>query len=165
MAITKNTHVFNIDYTNPETGEHFAGSFTCKRASINDMIKMQAKKVELSKGYYCVRDEDGNPTGRGLDEDADFTNTVLARLSVVILSAPEWWNLDELNDFSLIMAVWNEVRSFESTFRRPAGGSQPGGQKLDSGSQDAGSTQRTETDAGHRTKAVVDEEVSVALDA
>jgi hypothetical protein len=113
---------------------------------------------------YCVRDPEGNPTGRGIDAWTEFVNHMISMLEVAIVSKPVWWNLEEIYDEDLLNKVFEEVMEFENSFRRPArtaGGSGDG----DGGSGEDSTKEHPQADSGGNAPKMVDREVLASLDA
>lgn len=155
---------FTIDYLSDATGDKYTGAFTSKKLSILDQAKISRRKSELCGGMFCVRDDDGNPTGQGIDEWSEVQARMIAILEVALVQKPQWWDLDVLYDEELLGKVFEEVMLFENTFRRRAGTSNPS--EVGDGSSQ-GDSQGTHTEANNISNApqVVDEKVSASLDA
>lgn len=111
------THTFSIDYTSPEDGQRYAGAFTCRKLSIMDLSKMRMRTAQLNGGMHCVRDDNGDPTGQGVDEHTEYFNSMLSQLEVSVVTAPQWWDLGTISDADLVRKVYEEVEKFEQTFR------------------------------------------------
>lgn len=157
------THTFRIEYKTTE-GEELEGTFTVKRLSIMGRSKVGVRKSQLSGGMYCVVDDDGKPTGQGLDEDTDFVNTAMAHLELSLIQQPDWFDLDEIHEMALLRKVYEEVMDFEWSFFRPKGQKategDPVGDLADaSGADDEGKL------AGNDPTKVVGSEVQASLDA
>ena len=165
MNNTKNQNTFPIRHTD-ESGEVREGQFTVKRLSVRDRSQVGMRKSQLAGGMYCVRDDDGNPTGQGLDEDTDYLNAMIAHLEVSLVQRPGWFNLEELADLDLVREVYSKVWEFESSFFRseqkdgPSEGSDPGRVGAENGV-----TEHTGTGTGNNPPKVVDKEVQPSLDA
>ena len=131
-----------------------------------DQNRINKKKAELCGGLYCVRDDNGVPTGQGIDEYSELQNYVLAILSVVLVkgATPSWWNLEELSDQELVHKVFLEVQKFENSFRRRGGDSAGNGQHSGS-SQEGGTQTHQAANAGKPVEKMVDKEILSALDA
>ena len=157
-----NTKTFTISHTNPDTGETFDGTFTSKRRSMKDVAKQGVRRTQLSGGYYCCRDEHGNPTGIGLDEETEYLNTMMAHLEVSIIQAPTWFNLDEMYDMDLIMKIYTEVVSHEASFFRSKNGTTNTGSG--GSSQDSSGQKSTGEVVGNTPKKVVGKEVHASLE-
>ena len=111
-------NTFNIDYTSKmENGKVYQGSFTSKKLSILDQTKVSRRKSELCGGMYTVRDDKGDPTGQGIDEVSEWTSNMIAILETAIVTSPGWWDLEDIVDEDLMLAVFKEVMAFENTFR------------------------------------------------
>ena len=171
------THTFSIDYTSPEDGQRYAGSFTVKKLSIMDLSKMRMRTAQLSGGMHCVtvEDADGNDvaTGQGIDSNTEFFNSMLAQLETSIVTAPPWWKLEDLSDVELVRSVYREVEKFEQTFRNRgragadgallgSGGVSATGHGA-SGAEGSGAG-ASSANAGGRAQAVVGAQVLAALE-
>lgn len=159
----KHLHTFTIDYTSDE-GERFQGTFSTKRLSVTDRAKIGVRRSQLSGGMVCVRNEEGEPTGQGIDEDTDLMNQMFAHCEVSIVQKPLWWNLDEIVDMGLVREVYSKVVEFEMKFFRSADQTVPGDGPGGS-SQEDGSAQPSQGGPGGSLKKVVGEEVQASLDA
>jgi hypothetical protein len=158
-----NRKPFTIRHT-LEDGEVLEGQFTTKRLSIKDRGRIGVRKSQLAGGMYCVRDEEGRPTGQGIDEHTDWLNSMIAHLEVCLEQKPQWWNLDELADIELVQSVYQEVMDFELSFFRGADRGEGGREPGQVGAGGSGS-QPAQTDAGNKPTPVVGKEVQAALDA
>ena len=159
----KNRNTFMLVYKTDD-GQTLEGQFTSKRLSIRDRAQIGVRKSQLTGGMYCVRDDDGNATGQGLDEDADYLNTMLAHLEIALAQKPSWFDLDDVYDLGLVREVYEKVVNFELTFFQPKDGEGvPGG----SGPvrEGDGSPEHSGSVDGHHPAPVVDKEVSASLDA
>jgi hypothetical protein len=120
--------------------------------------------VEGVAAHNCVRDDDGAPTGQGLDEETDFTNTAIAHLEVGLEQKPLWFKMDEINDVGLLRKVYGEVMDFEwSFFRRE--GETDSDEKSDGRSTDDSVAANAPKQPGNGPTPVVGPEVQAALDA
>ena len=162
--IGKNNKVFDLDYTSEEDDEKYAGRFTTKRLSIKDRGQIGVRKSQLMGGMYCVKSNEGVPTGQGVDEDTDYLNAMIAHLDVCLIQKPAWFDLDDIADIGVVQAVYKEVMDFEMSFFRAKNRS-----KDSSGSgqvgQDNSSEQHQGSGSGNNPTPVVDEKVQAALDA
>lgn len=121
---------FSINYQSPEDGQSYSGSFTVKKLSVMDVSRIRQRVAQLNGGMHHDLDDDGNATGKGVDWSTEQMNAMIAHLDVAVKTAPPWWNLEEVSDFGLLKAVYDEVQKFEETFRnrgRPNAGSAVGG--------------------------------------
>ena len=156
----KNLHTFNIKYR-LDNGTELSGQFTCKRLSIMDRTRMGVKKSQLCEGLYCVRDDDGNPTGQGLDENSDNLAAMLSHMSISIIQSPVWFDLEEVSDMGLIHEIYNKVLEYETSFFRSKRASNLDGTVREGES----SGDPKETDTRNLPTEVVGPEVQAALDA
>ena len=167
------THTFSIDYTSPEDGQRYMGAFTCRKLSIMDLSKMRMRTAQMNGGMHCVRDDNGNPTGHGVDEHTEFFNGMLAQLEVSIVTAPPWWNMETISDTDLVRKVYQEVEKFEQTFRDRGRASANGAVVGQGGAGSAGhgaagaaggGAVASAANAGGRVEAVVGAQVLAALE-
>lgn len=157
-------HTFQIDFKSEVDGSRYQGNFMIRKLSILDQAKISRRKSELCGGMYCVRDKDDKPTGQGIDEWTEWLNHMIALLETSIETAPQWWNLEEIYDESLLVAVFGEVMSYENSFRRRPGEDDKGG--VDSGRGEGDSEeQRPQPNDALNAPKVVDGQVQAALDA
>jgi hypothetical protein len=146
-----------------EDGTVDEGTFTVKRLSIKDRAHIGMKKSQLAGGMHCVRDDDGNPTGQGIDEDTDYLNAMIAQLDVALIQKPSWFNLDELADIGVVQEVFKKAADFEvSFFRSTNGGDNNGSGRV---RQEDGGAPNEEPGSGNTPTPVVGQEVQAALDA
>ena len=144
---------FNVDVT---PGQHrFQGAFTAKKLSIRDISQLGVRKTQLNQGLHY----DPKAPGQGVDYVTDELNAMIAHLELAIVSAPAWWNLEEMTDLSILSEVYQEVISFENSFH---GGGQG---RVDGGVSEAGSSQAgTPADNSGRVTQVVGQEVPSSLE-
>ena len=154
---------FRIDHTS-EDGEELTGQFTTKRLSILDRARVGRRRSQLSGGMYCVRDDEGEPTGQGLDEESDFLATAVAHLEVSLIQKPSWWDLDDITDIQLLRKVYEEVMDFEWSFFRSRQQAARVEESAGGSSDDSGAKDASEQSGDGLTK-VVGDEVLTALDA
>lgn len=166
MSISKKTHIFSVKHVSEETGDEFEGQFTTKKLSIMDRSKIGVRRSQLSGGMYTVRDDDGKPTGQGLDEDTDFLNHMIAHLEHALVQKPTWFKLEQIDDAAVLRKVYAEVIEFENSFRvrRNVETAATG---LGESSASSSGTQPApqHADAGGVPAKVVGREVQAALDA
>lgn len=153
------THTFTVDIKSEVDDTHYRGNFTVKRLSVADNSALRLRKTQLCGGFYCVRDEDGNPTGKGMDAEAEFNNYAIAYLETAIQSAPPWWNLDEIADEEVIFKVFKEAFEWENSFRNR-------GKKANSRPSGEGDSEKehSETNGGSSPKKMVDKQVQASLE-
>lgn len=163
MQLKGKIHTFSIKHKLID-GEELEGQFSCRKQAILDFSKIQRRKSELCGGAYCVRDDNGNATGQGIDEETEYINHVIAVLETMLVTWPQWWDLSVLDDFALLTAVYSEVQKFENSFRRRPGQA-PEGEGSVLGGEGAGEKERKEAKSGGNAPKVVDQKVSAALDA
>jgi len=161
--IGKNTKTFTITYKD-DNGIEQTGQFTTKRLSIKDRAKIGVRKSQLTGGQYCVKDDAGNPTGQGIDEDTDYLNAMIAHLEISLVQKPTWFNLDEVAEIKVVQDVYQEVMDFEmSFFRDKIRENNPG--EHDRVGQGNSGTESSGTGPGNTPTPVVDQKVQAALDA
>lgn len=158
----RNRTSFSVKFK-ADDGNIVEGTFTAKRLSIKDRSQMGLRKSQLSGGMYCVRDDNGNPTGQGLDDDTDYLNAMLAHLEVALIQKPTWWKLDDIVDIGILREVYGKVAAFEASFFRRADGEAGSGSGL-VGAADS-SQQPPANGSGNLPTPVVGSQVQAALDA
>jgi len=150
------SHTFNISVLTDY--KRYTGSFTTKKLSVRDFAQLGVRKVQLNGGFHY------NPKalGQGIDQATDELNTMIAHLELALIEYPEWWNLDELTDLTVLSEVYGEVISFENSFlgRRNASEDKGSGRSSEA---DSTAAQSKANDAGSVTQ-VVDPEVQAALE-
>ena len=163
MSNNSNQHTFSINYTSEDTGDTFSGQFTSKRQSILDKTRIQRRKSELAGGMYCVRDDKGQPTGQGIDEDTEWFNFAVAILEVTLIAKPTWWDFENLADEGVVLKVYEEVMKHENSFRRRTGPANDRGERVASSSE-TGAEEHQESVNANLPKKVVDGQVQASLD-
>lgn len=161
--IKRQTSTFTINHKGAD-GEDYNGVFTCQKQGIMDHSVINRRKSELSGGMYMVTDEHGNPTGQGIDEQAEAINNIIATLETVLIQAPDWWDLHLIDDYGLLSAVFQEVQKFEASFRKRGGEATEVERSVQSG-EGAGSQERQAAKPTDNAPKVVDGKVSASLDA
>jgi hypothetical protein len=156
-----NTSTFTTKWRNPTTGQLEEGQFTTKKLSIRDMAQVGVRKAQLAGGMHCVRDDSGNPTGQGIDEETDYANHMIAHLETALIQKPIWFNLGEIWDLGLVKEVFSKVMTFENSFKSTYGGTAGPSGVGQAGSSAPGA----QADAGSGPTPVVGKEVSASLDA
>jgi hypothetical protein len=149
-----NIKTFSIDYESDIDNYHYRGKFTCKKLSIKDLSALGVRKAQLNGGFHY---DAGNP-GRGVDEQTDEMNNMVAHLELAIVDAPAWWDLDKITDLDLIAEVYKEVAEFEYSFlgrsnRQSSSDSESG----DSSEANSGQTQERSESEGSSGPMVVEE--------
>jgi hypothetical protein len=149
-------HTFNIDVLTDR--RRYTGTFTTKKLSIRDLTQLGVRKVQLNGGLHY----DATNPGKGIDYATDELNSMVAHMGLAITTAPDWWNLDDLVDLSVLVTVYDEVISFENTFLRrretPEGDGSRGSSQGDSAQEDA------QANPAGSDSAVVGEQVQAALE-
>lgn len=157
---------FMIEHYSELEKRPMSGKFTARIASIMDKNKINVRRSQLLGGMYCVRDDEGMPTGRGVDEFTEIQAHKLAHLDVCLIQKPDWFVLEGENalvDDEVIEKVFSEVMKYEKTFR---GGDRAPAQANGSaqGSEGAGEAKPAPADGADRPKKVVDGQVPASLD-
>lgn len=156
-------HTFAVDITSETDNQRYQGNFTVKRLSISDRSAVNLKKTQLCGGFYTVRDENGDPTGKGIDSDAEFFNYALAYLEVALVKGafPSWFNPDEITDETVVLKIFTEAFDWENSFRR-----RPDPQKDGHAKSGEGNSQEKHeaSNLGSGAAKVVDPKVQAALE-
>lgn len=103
---------FSVDYDSAQDNMRYIGKFTIKKLAIRDIAALGVRKAQLNGGMYY---NEATP-GRGVDEQTDDFNNMIAHLELSVKESPEWWNLDSVTDVNLLGLVFKEVIEFEQTF-------------------------------------------------
>ena len=117
-----------------------------------------SKILQLNGGMHF----DAATPGQGIDEGTDELNTMIAHLSLAVTEAPEWWNLDDLTDLSVLTSVYKEVISFENSFL--GRGKAPQGAGSGGSSQEDSKEAQGEADASGTPQQVVGGQVQASLE-
>jgi hypothetical protein len=150
------TKTFSVDYNSEQDGMRYKGQFTIQKLGIRALAALGVRKAQLNGGMHH---DESNP-GRGVDEQTDDFNNMIAHFELSVKEAPEWWDLDKITDVELLGIVFKEVLEFEQSFlSRKASRKKPG--RDGEGSGKAGVQ---EADAGGTARQVVGEEVQAALE-
>lgn len=107
---------FSIDFYSRIYKKRLKGTFTCKKMSIGDNIKIGVLKTQLTGGM-CF-DEN---TGRGVPRNVDSLCDMVAACEVLLVKKPKWFEAVKLQDHDLLAAVCKEVDAYEASFREGAG--------------------------------------------
>lgn len=163
----KKTHTFSVNYYSEAEDKTFEGQFTVKLATFVDKTRIATRKSQLLGGMYCVRDDEGNPNGRGVDETTEWHAYMMAYLEVCLIQKPEWWKFegaDAILDDEVIFLVMKEAMAFENSFRARKRTTAQGTSGSLPGSEGAGAAQPAQANAGNPAPKVVDREVQAALE-
>lgn len=98
------TKTFNVQYNDPDSGKLLMGTFTVKRATLGDL-----QQHGIIKAQMCG--------GQNVDRGIDWMNEMISFLQVVLTDVPQWWDPTNLYDQTLLVMVYNHVRSFQDSFR------------------------------------------------
>ena len=159
--MSSNTKSFSISYKD-DSGELREGSFTTKRLSIRDRANIGVRRSQLSGGMYCVRDDEGTPTGRGLDADTEFLNSMIAHLEISLDRSPIWWDLEKIADLGLVHEVYAKVAEHEASFFRARDREEDESGQVRA--EDSSAERKGPVNTNNPTE-VVGKEVSASLDA
>lgn len=105
---------FSINFTDPETGEEYAGDFIVKRPTVFDQQEIEGVRAEMLHGYYYS----ANAEGQGISFMAHFGADQLAFLQVCIKEAPQWWKDGEIYSRELIREVFKEAIAVDPLRKR-----------------------------------------------
>lgn len=150
------TKTFSIDYNSAQDGMRYKGTFTIKKLSIRDIAALGVRKAQLNGGMYYNE----SVPGRGVDEQTDDFNNMIAHLELSIKDAPAWWNLDQITDVELLGLVFKEVIGFENSFLRRKSADQKHGRDGDGSS----TSDVSEANNSGGPRQMVGEEVQAALE-
>jgi len=150
------TKTFSIDIVSDVDDFRYQGSFTVQKLSVRDLAALGVRKAQLNGGMYF----DSRNPGRGVDENTDDFNNMMAHMELAIKKAPSWWNMDTLSDISVLGTVWKEVLDFENSFLRRAADRAAANRASHENSEGNVST----TNADGSSRQVVGAEVQAALE-
>lgn len=170
MTMMKRVNTFPFTYTSKLGGEEktYDGKFTFHVASMADKTKISVRASQILGGMYCCRDDEGQPTGRGVSPEVEFDAHMQAHLELCCDQAPEWFTFKgekAVLDDGLIYSLYKEVVKYESTFRGRARTETAGGDGSAEGGEADGEAQPAEAVGGSGPQKVVGREVQAALDA
>lgn len=97
-----NIHEFDININ------EYEGHFKVKHPSLLEQIDIGVRRAKLING--------AEP--KSLDILTDNLSYISATLVTVILEAPTWFDLTNLDDYDVLLAVYNEYKTWNDTFRR-----------------------------------------------
>lgn len=163
MATNNNTHQFRINYKSHDN-KTYEGTFTVKRLSISDRTKVAVRCSQLLGGMYCVVDEEGNPTGQGIDGETYAQSNAIAHLEIALIQKPQWFDLENIYDLDLLAEIYKEVGRFERSFFLRNNGSKDENRESSRGSQNDSVTSDAETGLGNDLKEMVGQEIQNAMD-
>lgn len=150
------TKTFSIDFVSEVENQRYQGTFTIKKLTIRDLAALGVRKAQLNGGMHY----DQNNPGRGVDEQTDDFNNMIAHLELSVKSSPAWWDLDKIVDVNLLGKVFKEVLDFENSFlRRAVDRATNAGDGAGSGSGNV-----SEANTGGIVSSVVVQEVHAALE-
>lgn len=114
FARQQQTKDFKIDYTSNVDNKRYFGTFTSKKLTMMDIVAFGTRKAQLCGGLHY----DASSPGHGIDYTTDQLSSQIAHLEIAIVSAPPWWNVNDIADSRLMALVYKEVISFENSFHR-----------------------------------------------
>lgn len=150
------TKTFTVDYHSEQDGMRYKGSFTIQKLGIRALAALGVRKAQLNGGMHY---DEMNP-GRGVDEQTDDFNNMIAHFELSIKESPEWWNLDQITDVELLGIVFKEVIDFEQSFLSRKTSRKKSGRD----GEGSGQTNLQEADTGGTARQVVGEKVQTALE-
>lgn len=153
-------NTFMIDHESEVDSRRYKGKFVSKKLTIRDIAALGVRKSQLNGGMH----HDAGHPGYGVDEQTDEFNNMIAHLELSIVEAPDWWNLDEITDVTLLGYVYKEVVTFENTFLGRGGNTQADGGSASGDSEGSGQEDTSPTKSDGNTPTVVGKEVSNTLE-
>lgn len=170
MTMMKRSNTFKFEYTSSLGGAEktYDGQFTFHVATMADNTKISVRSSQILGGMYCCRDDEGQPTGRGVPPEVEFNAQVQAHLEICCDQSPDWFTFKgekAIVDDSLAYAIYKEVMKYENTFRgRGRAEAAANGGSAEGGEAD-GAAQPAEAVSGSGPQKVVGRQVQEALDA
>lgn len=160
-ARQKLLHTFHINHLSDVDGRRYEGDFTTRKLTIRDLAALGVRKTQLNGGFH----HDADNPGKGVDEQTDEFNNMLAHLEMALVKKPDWWNLDEVTDLELMGRIYKEVITFENSFLGRGGrNAAEGNEGHGGGGEGDSSSSSTETDPAGKPSEVVDSEVQSSLE-
>ncbi len=150
------TKTFAVDYNSEQDGMRYKGQFTIQKLGIRALAALGVRKAQLNGGMHY---DEAHP-GRGVDEQTDDFNNMIAHFELSVKEAPEWWNLDQITDVELLGIVFKEVIEFEQSFLSRKASRKKSGRN----GEGSGKAGVQEADATGTARQVVGEEVQAALE-
>jgi len=86
----------------------YEGHFKVKHPSLMDTMDIGVRRAHFLNGA----------DSKSVDVMTDNLTFMTATLSVVILEAPKWFNLEVLDDYMVLSAIYEEYKNWNATFRR-----------------------------------------------
>lgn len=102
-------HVAQIDMS--DIHPDLVGTFVFHYPSLMEQIRIGTIKAQLL---------DGVPV-ESVDTATNVAAFMMATLRVVLDSAPEWFNLDTVDDLEVLSRVFNEYAQWRESFRKGTG--------------------------------------------
>ena len=112
------TKSFRIQHRSEIDGQLYEGHFTTQKLSIGKIMELGVVKAQLTGGFSY------NPqSGRGISMLHESLADMVATCQVALIQKPKWFDDPlKLEDIALIRMVFEEVNSFEESFRAPDAG-------------------------------------------
>lgn len=85
----------------------WVGNFIFRYPSLMDRMKIGALKASMLNGLSLA----------GIDNEADNIAYMMATLTVVMESSPDWFKLDSLEDYDALDHVFEEFAKWRDSFR------------------------------------------------
>jgi len=120
-AVQQRTLTFNMQFRNQE-GVLLEGQFTTRKLSIREHTSVTVRKTQLNGGFHY----DERKPGYGIDERTDYTNHMLATLEVCLIQKPTWFDVNKLEDFDFLLALYKKCVEFEDGGTSPQPGAAVG---------------------------------------
>jgi hypothetical protein len=86
----------------------FKGHFKVKHPSLLDEMEIGVRRAKYLNGAAIA----------SLDTITDNISYITATLSVVVKEAPEWFNIATLDSYEVLLAIYNNYKAWNNTFRR-----------------------------------------------
>jgi hypothetical protein len=100
------TTSFTMTWKDPETGRINSGTFTAKRPSLGTLGQIAVYRAKLNGGQQ-------------VDPQTNFLHSMMADLFYILTEAPDWWQPDTFFTANPLQEVWDHVRSWLDSFRKP----------------------------------------------
>lgn len=100
MSADKKSLTFDVDKNG------YKGTFVCKYPSLMDKMKIGVVRADFLKGLVGQ-----------VDVVTDNIAYITSTMSVTCTQAPNWWNINTLDDYDVLMEVWSQYNTELTTFR------------------------------------------------
>lgn len=101
LILHSKTHTFEIDV------DGYKGEFIVKYPSLIEQIKIGTLLSKLTEGIDAKQ----------LDIITNNISFMVATLMVVIVKSPEWFNLDNLYDYTVLDEIYTKYADWANSFR------------------------------------------------